>query len=106
MEHTGISNEKEACFREEEPKKVDFVQVKDFMVAAMEEAAKIQEENKQLREQLLMERTTRENAEQLIKELQEKHNQEVADLKKQLEEKDNELAAERNKGFFKRLFGR
>ena len=72
MEYTGISKEKEECFREEEVKKVDFVQVKDFVVVAMEEAARIQEENKQLREQLQMERTAKEKAEQTIKELQEK----------------------------------
>ena len=72
MEHTGISKEKEAFLREEEERKVDFVQVKDFVVAAMEEAANMQEENKQLREQLQMERTGREKAEQTIKELQEK----------------------------------
>ena len=72
MEYTGISKEKGEGFREEEAKKVDFVQVKDYVVAAMEEAARMQEENKLLREQLLMERTTRENAEQLIVELQKK----------------------------------
>lgn len=42
----------------------------------------------------------------LKNELQEKYNQEVADLKRQLEEKQRELDEERNKGFFKRLFGR
>ena len=52
MEYTGISKEKGEGFREEEVKKVDFVQTKDILVAAMEEAAKMQEENKQLREQL------------------------------------------------------
>ena len=72
MEYTGISKEKGEGFREEEAKKVDFVQVKDYVVAAMEEAARMQEENKLLREQLLMERTTREHAEQLIVELQKK----------------------------------
>ncbi len=72
MENTGISKEKEGFFREKEAKMVDFVQVKDVVVAAMEEAAKMQKENELLREQLQMERTARENAGQLIKELQEK----------------------------------
>ena len=73
MEHTGISKEKGEGFREEEAKKmVDFVQVKDVVVAAMEEAAKMQEENRQLREQLQKERAAREDAEQIIVELQKK----------------------------------
>ena len=72
MEHTGISKEKGEGFREEEAKKMDFVQVKDYVVAAMEEAAKMQEENWQLREQLQKERAAREDAEQLIMELQKK----------------------------------
>ena len=72
MENTGISKEKGEGFREEEVKKVDFVQTKDILVAAMEEAARMQEENKLLRELLQMERNGREDAEQLIVELQKK----------------------------------
>ena len=72
MKDTGISKEKGEGFREEEDVKVDFAKAKDCLVAVMDEAAKMQEENKLLSEQLQAERTAREKAEQIIKELQEK----------------------------------
>ena len=72
MKDTGISKEKGEGFRKEEDVKVDFAKAKDYLLAVMNEASRMQEENKLLREQLQAERIAREKAEQIIKELQEK----------------------------------
>lgn len=72
MKDTGISKEKGEGFREEEDVKVDFAKAKDYLVAVMDEAARMQEENKLLGEQLRAERAAREKVERTIRELQEK----------------------------------
>ena len=72
MKDTGISKEKGEGFREEEDVKVDFAKAKAYLLDVMDEAAKMQEENKLLSEQLQAERIAREKAEQTIRELQEK----------------------------------
>ena len=72
MKDTGISKEKGEGFREEEDVKVDFAKAKDYLLDVMDEASRMQEENKLLSEQLQTERIAREKAEQTIKELQEK----------------------------------
>ena len=72
MKDTGISKEIGEDFREEEGVKVDFAKAKDYLLDVMDEAAKMQEENKLLSEQLQVERIAREKAEQTIRELQEK----------------------------------
>ncbi len=45
MKDTGISKEKGEGFREEEDVKVDFAKAKDYLVAVMDEASSMQEEN-------------------------------------------------------------
>ena len=72
MKDTGISKEKGEGFREEEDVKVDFAKAKDYLVAVMDETARMQEENKLLGEQLRAERAAREKVERTIRELQEK----------------------------------
>lgn len=72
MKDTGISKVKGEDFREEEDVKVDFAKAKDYLVAVMDEAARMQEENKLLGEQLRAERAAREKVERTIRELQEK----------------------------------
>lgn len=72
MKDTGISKEKGEGFREEEDVKVDFAKAKDYLVAVMDETARMQEENKLLGEQLRAERAAREKVERSIRELQEK----------------------------------
>lgn len=72
MKDTGISKEKGEGFREEEDVKVDFAKAKAYLLDVMDEAAKMQEENKLLSEQLQAERIAREKAEQTIRVLQEK----------------------------------
>ena len=72
MKDTGISKVKGEDFREEEDVKVDFAKAKDYLVVVMDEAARMQEENKLLGEQLRAERAAREKVERTIRELQEK----------------------------------
>lgn len=72
MKDTGISKVKGEGFREEEDVKVDFAKAKDYLVAVMDETARMQEENKLLGEQLRAERAAREKVERTIRELQEK----------------------------------
>ena len=72
MKDTGISKEKGEGFREEEDVKVDFAKAKDYLVAVMDEAARMQEENKLLGDQLRAEHAAREKVERTIRELQEK----------------------------------
>ena len=72
MKDTGISKEKGEGFREEEDVKVDFAKAKAYLLDVMDEASRMQKENKLLSEQLQAERIARENAEQTIRELQEK----------------------------------
>lgn len=72
MKDTGISKVKGEDFREEEDVKVDFAKAKDYLVAVMDETARMQEENKLLGEQLRAERAAREKVERTIRELQEK----------------------------------
>ncbi|MBO5955798.1 MAG: hypothetical protein J6Q10_03250 [Clostridia bacterium] len=72
MKDTGISKEKGEGFREEEDVKVDFAKAKAYLLDVMDEAEHMQKENKLLSEQLQAERIARENAEQTIRELQEK----------------------------------
>lgn len=72
MKDTGISKEKGEGFREEEDVKVDFAKAKAYLLDVMDEASRMQKENKLLSEQLQAERIAREKAEQTIRELQEK----------------------------------
>ncbi len=72
MKDTGLSKEKGEGFREEEDVKVDFAKAKAYLLDVMDEASRMQKENKLLSEQLQAERIAREKAEQTIRELQEK----------------------------------
>lgn len=53
-------------------KEFDFTQVKDHILASLEEADRLQKENKELRKQLEMEETLRGKAEQVAIEIQQK----------------------------------
>lgn len=63
MEPTGIGKEQE---------KMDLAEVKSLVMDAMDQAIRMQQENKELRHQLEEERARREKAEQTIKAQQEK----------------------------------